>query len=164
MRADCFNVAGYVNVDGLSLTRAGIVDLDRSELFDDNRVRTGGGGLEIETIAMQRLGNLLRLSVVREQTHWTVAVGEEVNCVAYPHGIVVVRVLSRNFRHARVFQVGNPDGCGLTAAVALPCRLPLRIRHISEMRAIGRECCFLTNGKRQWGREPAHDGPAVELC
>ena len=110
MRADCFNVAGYANVDGLSLTCAGIVDLDRSELFDDDRVRTGGRGFEIKPIAMQRLGNLLRLGVVGEQTHRTVAVGEKVNCVAYPHGIVVVRVLSRKFRHARVLQVGNPNG------------------------------------------------------
>ncbi len=112
---------------------------------------------------MQRLGNLLRLRVVREQTHRTVAVGEEVNCVAPPHGIVVVRVLSRNFRHARVFQVGNPDGCGLTAAIALPCRLPLRMRHIGDMRAIRRECCFLTNGKGQLGWESALDGHRVEL-
>src|SRR5438309_3015265 len=104
MRADCVNVAGNVNVDGLSLTRAGIVDLDRSELFDDDRVRTGGGGFKIETIAMQRLGNLLRPGVVGEQTHRTIAVGEKVNRFAYPHGIVVIRVLSRNFRYARVLQ------------------------------------------------------------
>src|SRR3984893_17732183 len=133
MRADCFNVAGYVNVDGLSLTRAGIVDLDRSELFNDEGVRTGGGGFEIETIARQRLGNLLRPGVVGEQTHRTIAVGEKVNRVAEPPGIVVVRGLSRTFRHARVFKVGNPNGGGLTAAIALPCRLPLRMRHISDM-------------------------------
>src|ERR1700730_7263819 len=163
MRADCSNVACYVNVDGLRLTRAGIVDLDRSELFDDDRVRTGGGGFEIETIAMHRLGNLLRLGVVGETTHRTVEVGEKVNWLAYPHGIVVVRVLSRNFRNARVFQVGNPNGGGLTAAIALPCRLPLRMRYISDARGIGRECCFFTNGNGQLGWESAFDGHRVEL-
>src|SRR5260370_41573147 len=112
MRADCHNVAGYVNGDGLSLTRAGIVDLDRAELFDDDRVRTGGGGFEIETIAMQRLGNLPRLGGVGEPTHRTGAVGEKVNCGAYPQGIVGVRVLPPELTQARVLESAHPQVSG----------------------------------------------------
>src|ERR1700704_4914095 len=37
------------------------------------------------------------------------------------------------------------------------------MRHISDMRGIGRECCFLTNGNGQSGRESAFDGHRVEL-
>src|ERR1700732_4224090 len=37
------------------------------------------------------------------------------------------------------------------------------MRHISDMRGIGRECCFLTNGKGQLGWESALDRHRVEL-
>ena len=77
--------------------RIQVVELDGAELLDHDGVGTGGGGLEIEAVAVQSFGNLFGLGVVGEEADGAVAVGEEVNRVADPHGVVIVGVVAGNF-------------------------------------------------------------------
>ena len=46
----------------------------------------------------------LRLSVVGEKAHWTIAVREEINGVADPHGVVIVGIVAGHLDDAGILQ------------------------------------------------------------
>src|SRR2546430_4559654 len=56
-----------------------------------SRPGTGAGGLEVEAVVIERLRHLLRPRVVAEEGDRTVPVGKEVDLVAHPHRVEVVR-------------------------------------------------------------------------
>src|SRR5438270_5261216 len=121
MRANGFQVSGNVDRNILRLMRLQIVKFNCAKLFNDNGVRSGGGTLEVEAITVQGFAHLLRFSVVGKQADRTVAVGEEIDRVAYPHRIVVVGILARELLNTGVFKIENADRRSLAAVIALPC-------------------------------------------
>ena len=95
--------------------------------------------LKSKPVARERLGHLARLRVEGEQADRAVAVREEVDRVAHPQRIAVVRVVARDLRDAGVAERGDPDRRRLAAAIALPGGLPLFVRDVGQPRAVGRE-------------------------
>jgi hypothetical protein len=93
----------------------------------------------------------------------TVAIGEEVDRIADPDRIPVVRAVAGHLDHARVLEVGNPDWRRLAAAVSLPGRLPLRVRDVGEVSAIGREARLVARGQGKHRWRPAGHPDRVQL-
>src|SRR5262249_23922968 len=82
-----------------------------------------------------------------------VAIGKEVDGVAYPHRIEVVRVLAGNLIDTGVLEISDLDGCGLAAPITLPRLLSLRMRDIGHPRTIRRDCRRSHNRERIFAGE-----------
>src|SRR5208337_637822 len=163
VRPHGLKIAGNANRNVFRLVGAEVVELDGAKLLDHDRVRPGRCRLEVEAVAVQRLGNLPGLSVVGEKAYWTVAVREEIDGVADPHGVVIVGVVTGNLGNTGVLQVGNPNGSGLAAVIPLPGLLPLNMRNVGQASAVGRKRSFRANRDGQLRGKPARDGYRIEL-
>src|SRR5438128_2212617 len=94
------------------------------------------------------------------------AVGKKINLVPHPQGVEVVGVIFlRDFLfEARIGKAHNPDALGLPPAIAFPRRLPLEVRDIGELRAVGREDALFSHGQRDLAWEAAFSGHRKELA
>src|SRR5579859_1417344 len=117
-------VAGDVNGNVASLMAFQVVEFDGAKLLDDDCIGAGRSGFEVEAIAVQGFRDLLRLSVIGEKADGPVAIGKKIDCVADPHGVVVVGVVAGNFNDGGIFEIGDPDGGRLSTVIALPVFLP----------------------------------------
>ena len=138
MRPHLRDIAGQTHIDGLGLTGFQIVKMQRAKLLIYDSPRPRGGGLEIQPMILDELLHLFAARVIAEERNRPVTVREEVNFLADPHGIEVVRILAWNGYHARIGKIGNPDLLGLTAPVALPRSLPLEERKVGQLRSVRR--------------------------
>src|SRR5581483_9468615 len=116
-----------------------------------------------QTIILQNDMYLLGRNIVSVKTDRVIAVRKEIDGIVYPHGIEVVGIVARNFLDRRIFEISNPDRSGLASAITLPCRLPLSVGNVGEMRAVGRKRAILSNGQRQLGGKAAIHSDGVEL-
>ncbi len=98
-RAELSQVAGQTDVHRLARGFAQVVHVQGAELLIDNAAGSGGRGFEIVALVFQNLLHLLAARVVGEKRDGAVAVGEKVDLVADPHGVIVVGVLARDFQH-----------------------------------------------------------------
>ena len=73
-----------------------IVEIQRAELFVDDGAIACGRGLQIQALILQHLLHLLRARVVGKERDGAVAVREEIDFVADPHGVVIVRTIARD--------------------------------------------------------------------
>ena len=164
VRTELGQVGGQCHLHPVRLPGAQIVEAQRSQLVVDDRPRTGAGGLDVEAVLVgDHLAHRGRARVVGEQRHRPRPVGKEVDRVAHPDGVLVVRALARKLGHAGIAEVGDPDRCRLSAPVALPGRLPLEVGHVGEMRPVRRVGRLVARRQRDLGREPARDGDGEEL-
>ena len=97
-----------------------VVKKDGAELLIDDGAGTGGGGLQVFAFVVDRFAHLMLCQVVLEEGEGAVAVGEEVDGIAGPHGIEVVRILARDFFDGGIGEGGDIDVAGAAAAIALP--------------------------------------------
>ena len=151
MRQHFGKLSGNAHLDTLTLPGARVEQVQRAELLPHDGVGTRAGGLEVQAAVLHRLGDLVGLGIVHEQADGTAAVGKEVDLVAGPHGIEIVRVVARNFFDMRVGERSDPDGHRLAAAIPLPRGLPLEFRGVRDLRAIGRERTARPHGQGQFG-------------
>ena len=96
MWPDFGKVAHQLDVQSAIAPGLEVQEVERSKLLVDDGITRGGSGFDVQAIVFDDLFHLLRLGVVGEEGHWAITVGEEINCVANPHGIEVVRIVSRN--------------------------------------------------------------------
>src|SRR5437763_14434182 len=143
--------------------RLQIVKLKRSKLRNDDGTWSRRSSIEIQAIAVQNFWHLLCRTVIGKQAHRSVAVGEKVDSVSDPHGMMIIRVVPRDFDYAGVVQTVNPDRTGLATAVTFPCLLPLGMRNIRKVGAIWGKRSVLRD--RQWQRcgEPSFHWNRVQL-
>src|SRR5262249_39112258 len=106
-----------------------IKQIDAAELLVSENVGASGKRLEVEATTFDELLYGFSLRIVREQRDCTVAVRKKVNGVLEPDGLRVVRVIALDFFNREVAEVHDVNRRGLTAAIALPCDLPLDVRH-----------------------------------
>ena len=66
--------------------------MDLAELLVNDAAGAGGGRTNVFAGVLDQFVHLLCLRIVAEQRHGAVAVGEEVDLVADPHGIEVVGI------------------------------------------------------------------------
>src|SRR5690348_1488774 len=102
MRSDLWNVARQPHLDAARLAGDYLVDDLRAAVLVDDGPGACGRALEIEATIFDELLHLARFQVVAEQGYRTVAVGEEVDPAADPHGVEVVGILARNGGNAGV--------------------------------------------------------------
>ena len=163
VRTHLRQVARNRDADLARLARLQIVDVQRVELGVNDRTRPRRRGGYVETGAGQKAGDSARLRVVREERHRTVAIGEEIDRIADPHRVVVVRIVARHAYDARIGQVGNVHRRRLPAAIALPKRLPAKVRNVRQVRGIGRERARLGHGQWEPLRKAAGCGHGKQL-
>ena len=133
----------------MRLARCQVKEFDRAKLFYDDCPGPGRGALEVEAVAVQRLAHGAGPGVELEQAYRPISIRQEIHRITNPERVMVVRVLARYGSDARVAEVHDPDRSGLTAAITLPCLLPLTVRDIGELAAVRRQRCFLGGGDRQ---------------
>ena len=89
--------------------------------------------LKSRPVVVDDLGDFVGFRVIGEEADRTIAVRKEVDVVADPHGVEVVRIVARNLLHVGIGQARDPDGHGLAAAIALPGGLPLELRRVGDL-------------------------------
>jgi len=112
--------------------------MKNSKLRIDNRARTSGGRCDVEALIVDHPRDFLCFGVVGEKCPRAFAVGQEIDGLACPHRIAIIRILPRHLDDARIREIGDPYRCCLAAAVALPVRLPLKNGNIGNVGAVGR--------------------------
>src|SRR5215469_3904170 len=112
---------------------------------------------------VQGFADLFCLGVICEEADRTIAVREEIDRVADPHGVMIVRVLARDLDDAGVFEIGDPDGSGLPAVVSLPRFLPLGMGNVGDVGPIRRKAGIFGSRKWQSGWRSAFDWNRIEL-
>jgi len=148
-------VAANFDVNRPGLVGGNVIEADAPELLVHDAVGAGGSCLEVEACVLDDLLHGLRSRVIGEERHGTVAIGEEVNGAADPHGVEVVRVVARNGFDVQSGEVGEPDVPGLTAAVTLPGPLPLLQGDVGEARSVGGVRSLGGDGQREFVGESA---------
>ena len=121
------------------LLRRRVVNMDLAELLVNNAARTGGGVLDILPGILDQLVHLLTGGVVAEQGDRPVAVGQEIDLVADPHGREIVGGGARNRFGLQVGEIDDPDIAGAPAAVPFPGDEVIGVG--SELAAIERLVC-----------------------
>ena len=91
------------------------------------------------------------------------AIGDEVHRVPVPHRLRVVGGVGRQVLRRQRFEVEHPDVGRPSTAVAFPGAEVLRLRHVSEPAAVGRERAELAVGHDQFLGKAAVESHQVEL-
>src|ERR1017187_1689827 len=102
------------------LLRGDVVDMNLPELFVDDGARPGGGVFDVLPRVFDELIHLLAARIVLEQRYRPVAVGEEIDFVADPHRVEIVRIRARDFFRFQIREIHHPDVAGAPPAVSLP--------------------------------------------
>src|ERR1700685_24973 len=97
-----------------------IVEVERAELFIDDRSGAGISGFDGQAGIFDELRFRLGFCVVGEQRVGAVTVREEINRIAHPKRIQIVPVFVRKFDDAGVRQICDPDAGRGAAAVVAP--------------------------------------------
>src|SRR5882672_9585400 len=121
-----------MNIYPSRFSRLRIEEINSAELFIDKRVRTATDGFQVQSGVFDNLLYALRLRVIGKKRFRTVTVGEEIDRVAYPNGLIIVGVFARNFFELQIIEAHDVDWRGLSAAVTLPGGLPLQDRLVAK--------------------------------
>ena len=156
--------------DGARFRRGEIEQVQRTELFVDDRARTGRGRLQIEAVVFHELDHGARRHVVAEQRGRAGAVGEEIDFVADPERVEIVGVFAGHGRHGRVGQLRDPDGRGFAAPVVLDGDVGVAgpgaavpAGHVGESGGVGRVGALHAHRHRHLHRKPALDRHGEQL-
>ena len=164
MRPDFGKVAHNRDVQSAIACGLEVQEVERPKLLVDDGVGRGGSGFDVQAIVLHDLLHLLRLDVVSEEGHRAIAVREEINGVADPHGIEVVGIFAGNHGfNAGIRKIRDPDRFGLSATIALPGILPVNVRHIGDARSVRRERRFRSSRQGHLRCETAFQRNAKEL-
>ena len=147
-------IARGMNLHLRHLAALQVVDFELTETLQDDAARPERCMAKVEPRVLQRLGHFLRLQVIKEERHRAVAVGEEVNPLAVPHGTEVVRVVAREFLDRGVVQIRDPDGRRRAAAIVFPDTESGRERRVGDTLAIGRVARVVAHRQGQRRRRP----------
>ena len=133
VRPHSWKIAGDLDIDGVLLPGRWIEHVDRTKLLVNDRVRTRRSRFDIHTVARERQAHLLCAGVIGIQTHWPVAIGEEINFVPDPHRRGIIGILARHFFHAGIGKFRDPDGRSRAASVVFqPAMARPRFREIRK--------------------------------
>ena len=132
-------------------------------MFVHDGVRAERCRLQIEAVVGEGLMDGLGLGVVVEEGEGAVAVREEVDAVAGPHGVEVVGIRARNFGDGAVREAGDPDARGLAAAVLLPHGEGAADGFICDGLAVGRHGGLVAGGQGELLFDAAFGRHGVEF-
>jgi hypothetical protein len=90
------------------------------QLLVDDRPWAGGRRFDVEALVLDDLAHRGSPRVKSEERYRAVAIGKEIDGVADPHRVRVVRVLPRNLEELEVREPHDLDWSRLAAAIALP--------------------------------------------
>ena len=149
-RANLFHVwtkSGKIGVDlndhAMLFASGEIEQMDGTELLVRNGIGASGSALDVQAVVFEDLANLFGLRVIGEERSAALAIGEEIDGVADPHGIEIIGVFVRNFFDVERRKIDEPNETGVTAVVVLPGALPYADGNIRE--------AFLVRGVRAFG-------------
>ena len=129
-----------------------IVFVEQAAVFVDDGIRAEAGPLDVELLVVGEFFGLLGGEVVAVEIHDAIAVADEIDGVAVPHG---EHVHASGFRQLFVgifFQVVDGDREAPAAAIALPGAEFLRSFEIGDFCAVGREGSEVAARNGQWVR------------
>ena len=121
----------------LGLLRGRVEAVDVAAILEDDQPAVGGGELDVVVLEVGHLARLLRRRVVDEDVHRAVAVGEEIDLVAHPHGEDVLGVVVGHVLHGFLVRVVDPDVVGHAAFVILPRAELTHHAVVSQTSAVG---------------------------
>ncbi len=130
-----------------------IEQVERAELFVDNRAGAGLGGFNGQPVIFDHLRFLLGFCVVSEERVRAIAIGKEINRVADPKRIEIVPIVMREFHNAGIGEVSDPDSRRGAAPVVAPIAERRSGGAIGEEFSVGRVGAFPADGKRNLRRE-----------
>ena len=104
----------------LGVLRGWVEAVDVAAVLEDDQPAVGGGELDVVVLEVGHLLRLLRAGVVNEDVHRAVAVGEEVDFVAHPHGEDILGVVVGHVFDRLLVRIVDPDVVGHAAFVVLP--------------------------------------------
>jgi len=139
----------------LAARRLQVVQVQTAELLVGDGAGPGRGALEIEALVLDDLADLAGGGVVGKERERAVPVGEEVDRVAHPHGVVVVGVVARDLLAGEAVEGDDPDVARGTAPVALPGVEGRGERGVGDAPAVGRVAARLGFVDRELGGEAA---------
>ena len=168
-RPQLLEIGRRADAQALALPGPGVEQVDPASLLEgDPRAfgaALGARGQHREVGERSELTHLAAGAIEREQVDLAGAIGPEVDAVADPHRVDVVRSIRglRHLRHRLRGEVVEPDARGGAAAILLPLLVDLGQRLIGDGAAIGSVGRVEPVGDRQARREAAGDRHGEEL-
>ena len=144
-----------------------VVFVKQPAIFIDDGVRSQAGPLDVIFFVIGELRGLLRAKIVAVEIHHAIAVADEINGVAVPHGEHVHAARFGQFFVGVVFQVIDGHGQIPAAVVTLPGTEFLCCFDVSDLGAVRRKRSQVASRNRQnLGHSPlrGHQKKPREAC
>ena len=145
-------VGRHADLEPGRLARARVEDVQVSRLLVDHLARAGRGALDREVARDSvRRTTFFGRGVVRVEVELAVAIGEEVDRLADPHGLGVVAAAGGlgDLLVREVGELEHPDPRGRAAPIVLPLAEPLAQRRVGQELPVGRDRPHVAAGDRQ---------------
>ena len=139
--------------------------IDAPAFLKHDRVRTDRRERDVEVVELRHLADGAAAEILGPDVValLTAAVREEIDRVAEPHRLRVVRRVVRDVARRERLQIEQPEIRRPAAAIALPVAEVLRHRHVDEARAVRRERAELAVRHRQLLGKAAVEADEIEL-
>ncbi len=117
-------------------------------LLEHDGVRAGIHGLDVKVSELRNLRQLLCLRLVRPNVGDAVAIRDEVNRVVHPNRIHVLRIGPRRRDQIVRFEIDDPNGAILTAAIVAALFVPRIVHAISDVCSVGGDFALIRARQR----------------
>ena len=154
------------HVDLLDAAGRHLVAIEETAVLEHDARIAERGELDVEVLVVRDLPRGFRLQVVGEQVHALVrvAVGEEINGIAVPHGHDVAGRVVGDVRDGLLLEVIDPQVVGLAAAVALPGAKLAEDAVIHQLLLVGRVGTPAAARQRKLFGQAAVDRHGIQLA
>ena len=155
-------IAAGGDLDRLAPAAFRIEAVDPPALLEDNRPATGVDRLDVEVGELRRLGELPGFGIERPDIRDAVTIGEEVDGVARPDRVHVLRVCPRRRDEIVSFEIDDPDRPVLAAAIIAPLLVPGVVHAIRDVCATRGDLPLVAPRQGQRLLDATHGGHGPE--
>src|SRR4030042_27421 len=117
---DFEHISGNGDGQGACLASDQVIEIEGAELLVDDRPRSGRGRLKVQSVVLERPAHFPCLDVIGEEGYRALPVGEKIDLLPDPHGLIIVGIRAGDFLDPRIGEVGDPDWSGCASPVAFP--------------------------------------------